>query len=95
MICFCVKREDLNILAYKHRVFLEGFAESVNDGCLPNNGRRRGTKCGKETFKLHFLAVCVLAIFAVIYIALINKSLLRGSKQWENIPKLMPMPQEY
>lgn len=74
MICFCVKKEDFNMLAYKHRVFLEGFTESVNDGCLSNSGRRGGTKCGKETFQLHSLAVCVLAIFAVIYTALMTKA---------------------
>lgn len=62
------------MLVHKHRVFLEGFTESVNDGCLSNNGRKGGTKCGEEAFKLYFRAICVLAIFAMIYTALITKA---------------------
>lgn len=62
------------MLVHKRGMFLERCTKSVNDGCLSNNGRKGGIKCGEEAFKLHFRAVCVLAIFAMIYTALITKA---------------------
>lgn len=95
MIRFCAKGEDLNMLVYKRRVFLERFTESVNDSCLSNNGKRGGTECGEKAFKFHFRAICVLAIFAMISTALITKAFSKIANNGKIVQSLRRCPRNF
>lgn len=84
------------MLVNKPTVFLKGFTQTIKDGFLSKLGWGwgRDTQYGEEALKLPVRAVCVLAIFAMTY-CFDDKSLSNRSRRWENILKLVSVPQEY